>query len=257
MDSKRKNVSKKACKVVNKWIDMYCEGTYIKEDIKEKIDRHLSECPYCQELKKNCEQILSVLSSCKEVELPGDFQQKLHARLLSLQQEGKPTIVEKAKDIVYNLRYSIKTYRYVPVIVSLFIVGIGISRLYKLYKSNNKEYRDIYSKCVKLASSGEKNLSTTAQIEVNRIAILNFNIYANRDVEDLTLKIHLPEGLTFVDNGEVEKHGNTIVWKGGAKKGKNVIPLRVKVVKKGYWEIKIQAQKGDRIEEFRKPLNII
>jgi predicted anti-sigma-YlaC factor YlaD len=41
---------KKMCEKVNEWIDLYCEG-YIKKEIKEEIDRHLAECPSCQELK--------------------------------------------------------------------------------------------------------------------------------------------------------------------------------------------------------------
>ena len=256
MDSRRKKSTSKMCKKVNKWIDSYCEG-HIKKEIKEEIDRHLTECPSCQELRKCWEQVLSVLSSYKEteLELPGDFSQKLHSRLLSIEERNeKLSIIEKIRDVVDNLRYSVKVYRYIPVIVSLLIIGIGINKLYRLYKYDI-EYRDIYNRYVKLISSGGREV-LPSRVEVNRIVILNFNVYAKKDIDDLTLKIHLPEGLTFAGNGEVEKYNNTIVWKGGVKKGKNTIPVRVKVVKKGYWEIKMQAQKGDRIEEFRKPLNV-
>jgi hypothetical protein len=187
--------------------------------------------------------------------LPRDFSQKLHLRLLSIEEKNeKFSIIEKIRDVVDNLRYSVKVYRYIPVIVSLLIIGIGINKLYRLYKYDIG-YRDIYNRYVKLISSGGREV-LPSRVEVNRIVILNFNVYAKKDIDDLTLKIHLPEGLTFAGNGEVEKYNNTIVWKGGVKKGKNTIPVRVKVVKKGYWEIKMQAQKGDRIEEFRKPLNV-
>ncbi|MBM3259002.1 MAG: zf-HC2 domain-containing protein [Candidatus Sericytochromatia bacterium] len=69
------------------------------------------------------------------------------------------------------------------------------------------------------------------------------------DVRDVTFDVRLPEGLRFVDakgHDVVETH---VTWQGELRKGRTVVPIAVRALQPGRWEITAVVRKDRSIRE--------
>jgi anti-sigma factor (TIGR02949 family) len=70
------------CREVWKEITNYIEGDTTSE-LRERVDRHLKECPHCKAVYDGSQNIVRLFGSKNVLELPTGFSQRLYDRLLA------------------------------------------------------------------------------------------------------------------------------------------------------------------------------
>jgi anti-sigma factor (TIGR02949 family) len=68
------------CREVWKEITNYIEGD-VTQEIRERVDRHLRECPHCKAVYDGSQNVVRLLGGKGVLELPTGFSQRLHLRL--------------------------------------------------------------------------------------------------------------------------------------------------------------------------------
>ena len=77
---KEKQLVEIDCREVWKEISNYIEGDLTPE-IRERVDRHLRECPHCRAVYDGSRNVVRLLGGRNVLELPTGFSQRLHRRL--------------------------------------------------------------------------------------------------------------------------------------------------------------------------------
>jgi hypothetical protein len=97
----------------------------------------------------------------------------------------------------------------------------------------------------------------TAAVSVKEDVALNIGFDVAQSVEDVTFQIDLPEGLQFVDDNRQPMLAQSVAWKGSLVEGKTVIPIVVRGVRPGRYEIQAFVRKGPmmRKETIVLPVN--
>ncbi len=82
------------------------------------------------------------------------------------------------------------------------------------------------------------------KVEVGQVALLRVEFRAAEDLEHVTFKVVLPEGVRFVSAHDVIANSRALAFTGDVKKQKAVvIPVAVRVEQKGRMPITIEASK--------------
>jgi hypothetical protein len=76
------------CKDVNKKMSLYIDNQLSEKDMKNFME-HIMECNKCKEKFERMKSLVSELNSIKEVDLPDDYKDKLHNRLVAEQYNVK------------------------------------------------------------------------------------------------------------------------------------------------------------------------
>lgn len=84
----------------------------------------------------------------------------------------------------------------------------------------------------------------TAAVSVQQDVAVNIGFDVERSVEDVTFQVDLPEGLRFIDDARQPMLAQSVSWKGSLVEGKTVIPVTVRGVRPGRWEIEAYVRKG-------------
>ncbi|MEB3236844.1 MAG: zf-HC2 domain-containing protein [Candidatus Sericytochromatia bacterium] len=69
------------------------------------------------------------------------------------------------------------------------------------------------------------------------------------DVRDVTFDVRLPEGLRFVDGRGRDLPESQVTWQGELRKGRTVVPIAVRGLQPGRWEITAVVRKDRSIRE--------
>jgi hypothetical protein len=84
----------------------------------------------------------------------------------------------------------------------------------------------------------------TAAVNVQTDVALNIGFDVDQNVDNVTFQINLPEGLKFIDDQRQPMLAQSVSWKGALKQGKTVVPITVRGVQPGRWEIEAYVKKG-------------
>lgn len=74
------------CKTIREWTDEYLDGMLPYESV-TALEAHLKDCSSCLQYIKEMREMLSIMASIQEEELPSGFHQRLYARLEAAAQE--------------------------------------------------------------------------------------------------------------------------------------------------------------------------
>lgn len=84
----------------------------------------------------------------------------------------------------------------------------------------------------------------TAAVSVQTDVAVNIGFDVDESVDNVTFQINLPEGLKFVDEKSQPMLAQSVSWKGSLKEGKTVVPIVVRGVRPGRYEIEAFVKKG-------------
>lgn len=84
----------------------------------------------------------------------------------------------------------------------------------------------------------------TAAVQVAQPAAVTIGFDVARDVEDVTYEIELPEGLEFVDSANQPIEARSVTWQGALRRGKTVVPITVRGLQPGRYEILATVRKN-------------
>lgn len=84
----------------------------------------------------------------------------------------------------------------------------------------------------------------TAAVSVARPTSVNIGFDVERDVDGVTYTIDLPKGLEFLDANNQPVDAHSITWQGQLKRGKTVVPITVRGIQPGRYEILATVRKN-------------
>ncbi|MBO9540407.1 zf-HC2 domain-containing protein [bacterium] len=84
----------------------------------------------------------------------------------------------------------------------------------------------------------------TAAVTVASPTSVNIGFDVAQDVNDVTFTIDLPKGLEFVDANNQPIDSQSVSWQGELKRGKTVVPIMVRGVQPGRFEILATVRKN-------------
>jgi predicted anti-sigma-YlaC factor YlaD len=84
----------------------------------------------------------------------------------------------------------------------------------------------------------------TAAVSTNTDVAVNIGFDVAQSVDGVTFQIDLPEGLNFVDDKSHPMLAQSVAWRGSLKEGKTVVPVVVRGLRPGRYEIQAYVSKG-------------
>ena len=82
-----KGVSKMENKYMDEFLSPYLDGMLTEEENKN-IEEHLAQCPRCRKELSELKEFIELMNDMEDQELPADFHEKLHQRLLKEQESS-------------------------------------------------------------------------------------------------------------------------------------------------------------------------
>jgi hypothetical protein len=84
----------------------------------------------------------------------------------------------------------------------------------------------------------------SSNIAVGQVALLRVEFRAARDIEDVTFRVELPEGVKFVSAHEVIANSKALAFRGDVHKKRSIVlPVAVRVEQAGRLPIRVEATK--------------
>lgn len=210
------------CQQVEPLLGSFLEGpAELSEREFGDVGRHVEACRTCTEHLDEMRWVIEQVKAQPRVTAPADLAQKLHMRLAL---EGKPRkfgVFEKIREIISWP--SLATGAAVAAAV-MFIVLRGPQPIVAIQAS---------------AVPLDRNVSVQIAFDVGE------------DVQDVTFDIKLQEGLKFVDGEGQPISDQQVTWKGELKRGKTVIPVMVRGIRPGRFEILAVVRKNQLARETR------
>lgn len=84
----------------------------------------------------------------------------------------------------------------------------------------------------------------TAAVTVKQDVAVNIGFDVDEQVDGVIFQVDLPEGLKFVDDKAQPMLAQSVSWKGSLEKGKTVVPIVVRGIRPGRYEIEAFVRKG-------------
>ena len=84
----------------------------------------------------------------------------------------------------------------------------------------------------------------TAAVTVKQDVAVNIGFDVDEGVDGVIFQVDLPEGLKFVDDKAQPMLAQSVSWKGSLEKGKTVVPIVVRGIRPGRYEIEAFVRKG-------------
>lgn len=180
-----------------------------------EIEAHLQSCEDCREVLAEYQLISSLLKE-RKARMPEDFIEKAFAAL-----DAEPAPKQKAKFHWFSLPS----------------VGIGAAVAAGLVLALR-------------FTMPMPSIQTAAVTPGQNVDVqIGFNV--TQDVKDVTFQIDLPKGLKFVDADGQPIESRTVAWKGELKTGKTVVPVTVRGVQPGKWEILATVRKNQMAQQTK------
>lgn len=89
----------------------------------------------------------------------------------------------------------------------------------------------------------------TAAVQVQQNAAVSIGFDVAQSVENVTYEITLPEGLRFVGEDSQPVGGQSVTWQGALREGKTVVPIVVRGMRPGTYEILATVRKGPMMKQ--------
>ncbi|HBN07775.1 MAG TPA: hypothetical protein DD435_03685 [Cyanobacteria bacterium UBA8530] len=177
------------------------------------VEAHLSDCPDCREALSEYRLIRNLLKE-KKVEMPADLTERIHC---ALEREPKPNK---------------KNWFSLPSIgIGAAVAAAALIALLRL-------------------GTPLPVIQTAAVSQGQNVAVqIGFDV--TEDVRDVTFQIDLPKGLQFVDAKGQPVSARTVSWQGELKTGKTVVPVTVRGIQPGKWEILATIRKNQMARETK------
>ena len=199
--------------------------------VKEAVEKHIAECSNCQSVYEDVRKMLSAIGNMPKEEVPSNFISGLKDKIIFAAGESK------------RKRYS---FTFKPAFA--FAAGAAIVLLLFLM-------RPFHTPSIKYVSPDSEmklaNFHRSSTLIRSKSAYLRLNLNSKSRLDDVTLEIELPDGLTLADGRKNAR------WSGDLRKGKNVILLRVKGETTGTWDIRGVLEKEGRRKSFTKKVRVI
>ena len=84
----------------------------------------------------------------------------------------------------------------------------------------------------------------TAAVTVKQDVAVNIGFDVDEGVDGVIFQVDLPEGLKFIDDKAQPMLAQSVSWKGSLEKGKTVVPIVVRGIRPGRYEIEAFVRKG-------------
>jgi hypothetical protein len=186
------------------------------------IAEHLTACPECTEHLRELEIVTAMLRDRKAPEAPADLMDKIRLRLAD---EPAPAGVPPADPSV--LRRAARLINWPSLAAGAVAAGMIIAMV-----------------TVVLRNQAPLPTIQTAAVTVASPTAVNIGFDVAQDVNDVTFTIDLPKGLEFVDADNQPIDSQSVSWKGELKRGKTVVPIMVRGVQPGRFEILATVRKN-------------
>lgn len=186
------------------------------------IAQHLETCSECAEHLRELEIVTAMLRDRKAPEAPADLMDKIRLRLAD---EPSP-VPEPAGDPSVLVRIS-RLINWPSLAAGAVAAGMIIALV-----------------TVVLRNQAPLPTIQTAAVTVASPTSVNIGFDVAQDVNDVTFTIDLPKGLEFVDANNQPIDSQSVSWQGELKRGKTVVPIMVRGVQPGRFEILATVRKN-------------
>lgn len=190
------------------------------------IEAHLKDCSACTEHLDDLRLLVRMLHDRKAPDAPSDLLGRIHDRLAA---EPKP--LDRGFFARLGSHVNWPSLAAGAVAAGLLVV-LGT---------------------VVLRSQTPLPTIQTAAVSVAAPTAVDIGFDVDRDVNDVTFTIDLPKGLQFLDANNQPINAQSVSWQGSLKRGKTVVPITVRGVQPGRYEILATVRKN----EFAKATKIV
>jgi len=194
-----------------------------------EVDRHLAGCAACSAQLKELQLLVTLLRDRKAPPAPPELMGRIRERLA---QEPAPA-VEAPRGLGRLISWP-------SLAAGAVAAGLCIWVGFSVLKS-------------------ETPIPTiqTAAVTVASPAAVNIGFDAEKDVDGVTYTIDLPKGLQFLDANNQPVDSRTISWQGQLKRGKTVVPITVRGVQPGRYEILATIRKNEFAQTTKIVLPVV
>lgn len=183
----------------------------VPEPARSELAAHVAACPDCNAKLQELETVLALLKTRKAPAAPSDLARRLHERLEQEPAPAKPRVAFYWRSMLTG-----------AVAASLIMFGTWAF----------------------LRTQTPLPTIQTAAVTVATPVDVNIGFDVKEDVEDVTYTIDLPDGLQFVDANNQPLAAQSVTWQGALKRGKTVVPITVRGVQPGRYEILATVRKN-------------
>lgn len=198
------------CSRYSEQLSDYFAGN-LAEPARSEIAAHLTGCADCTAQLREIETILALLQTRKAPAAPADLAARLHVRLADEPMPAKPSVALAWRSMLTG-----------AVAASLIMFGTWAF----------------------LRTQAPLPTIQTAAVTVATPVAVNIGFDVREDVENVTYTIDLPHGLQFVDADNQPLEAQSITWQGSLKRGKTVVPITVRGIQPGRYEILATVRKN-------------
>lgn len=202
---------------------------------RQAIAQHLASCPACAEHLAELKAVVAMLRSRKAPEAPADLMDRIRTRL---EAEPVPDPAEPAPDPAQAplLTRVARLINWPSLAAGAVAAGLLLT----------------VGTLVLRTQSPLPSIQTAA-VSVATPTAVNIGFDMAEDVDRVTFTIDLPKGLQFLDANNQPVDAHTISWEGSLKRGKTVVPITVRGVQPGKYEILATVRKN----QFAKSTKIV
>jgi hypothetical protein len=182
------------------------------------VEAHLEGCAACQLQAQQLEAVKVLLRAVPRESLPAGFEDRVHAALEAVPAEGAVTSPLVAPvPVRRRLNWPSAAVGAVAAAAMLVFWHIQPTNLPRI---------------------------ETAAVSSNTNVAVNIGFDVASRVEGVTYQIDLPEGLQFIDDHGHPMAAQSVAWKGSLEQGKTVVPIVVRGLRPGNYEIQAYVSKG-------------
>lgn len=188
---------------------------------REAIAQHLSTCPACAEHLAEIKAVVAMLKSRKAPEAPADLMDRIRTRL---EAEPDPTPAPEERQVLGRVARLVNW----PSIAAGAVAAVLLLTVGTVVLRTQTPLPSIQTAAVSVATPTNVNIG--------------FDVAS--DVDKVTFTIDLPKGLQFLDANNQPVEAQSISWEGSLKRGKTVVPITVRGVQPGKYEILATVRKN-------------
>lgn len=183
-----------------------------------ELEGHLGSCPTCTARVRALQALREQVRSLPRPQLPAGFRQRFH---LALAAEPLPTRPWHHR-FLSSLNWP------------SMALGAAAAAAFSLF----------------LGHAPDPGITLEANaVPLGQNVAVQVAFEVQEDVDDVTFDIRLPEGLRFVDAKGKAMEESRVTWQGQLRKGRTVVPIAVRPLQPGRWEIQAVVRKARNIRE--------
>lgn len=186
-----------------------------------RVAAHLDGCAPCREQRDQLLAVRTLLRAVPREEVPGDLAGRITAALAK--EAGSAAEAPASKVVAFAPRKSRWSGW-------MSAVGGAAAAVAVFFIWN-------------MQTATLPNIQTAA-ISTNTDVAVNIGFDVAQSVDGVTFQIDLPDGLKFVDDKSHPMQAQSVAWRGSLKEGKTVVPVVVRGVRPGRYEIEAYVSKG-------------